>query len=248
MFFALLTTAFAAPDLTPSISVPAGTYVYASGRYTVTVKNVGNQNASASTLSIQLPLTHTTPVLVMGTVAGKSANCTQAGTKINCNMPTIKRNQSSSVYVDLVLPENLGALSLTATTTLAADTNSANNSSTASDALINYDVTFSGGTVTTSHCTGTSLTSYYECTQFPSSISSNQINLDVGGTVSITGYPNYFGSWSQPTADTLEFTIEDSSGVVVDFAGGGTSSTCWEGVATFPSSGSAYVSPYHVCQ
>lgn len=240
----LVAQSFAGTDISPSIAAPTGVSVYGVGRYTVTVSNVGTTNANASVLTIQLPVTHTTPVYVMGTVGAKSSVCNNVGTTIVCNIPSIRKGRSTSIYFDITLPENTDPLVFTATTTLAND--STNNTATATATLNNYSVAFTSGNVTASHCTGTALTSYYECTLFPSSISSFTSTLNLDGSVSISGYPDYSGTWSQPSPDTMLITYTDLGVVVAEFEGYGVPGNCWEGLTTFPNS--AYVSMYKVCR
>ena len=98
------------------------------------------------------------------------------------------------------------------------------------------------------HCTGTGLTAWYECTLFPSSISSHQAEFHDDGTITIPGEPDYSGQWTVTTTvdgNFLEFYYEDPSGVVAEFEGWGADAACFEGLTTFP--GSSYVAPYEVC-
>jgi hypothetical protein len=96
------------------------------------------------------------------------------------------------------------------------------------------------------HCTGTSLASFYECTLYPSSISSHDITLESDGTISFDGDPpDYTGAWSSSPDDQLSFTYSYDGTVVAEFEGYGVSSSCFEGLTTFP--GSSYVAPYEVC-
>jgi hypothetical protein len=240
----LVAQASAAADLATSISVPSAA-VYASGRYTVTISSVGSSNAGASTVRIQLPVTHTTPVAVMGTVGAKSSTCSQSGSVITCTVASLKRNRSTSVWFDMTLPENVGPLTFTATSVLSGDTNT-NNISTATASLSNYAVSFTSGAVSNDHCTGVNLTSYFECTLFPSSIASFDADLAGDGTVSITEEPDCGGTWSQPTSDSLVITYTCGGDVAAEFEGYGVSASCWEGMTTFPSS--TYMSMYRVCK
>lgn len=251
--FALLgvaTPAFAASDLVTSITAPSGVHVYETGRYTVRVSNNGNQTANSASVVIQLPETHTSPqVYVMGVVGAKSSNCTQSGTHLTCTLGTIKRNNSSSVYFDIAIPESVDALVVSATaSTTSSENSTSNNSASSTAALINYDVNFSGsGDVINNHCTGTGLTSYYECELFPSSISSHDATLNSDGSVSFPAEygPDYGGSWTSDGPDHLAFTYTYAGEVVAEFEGYGVSADCWEGLTTFP--GSSYISMYEVC-
>lgn len=242
-------TAFAAADVTPSISAPTGKYVYETGRYTVSVSNIGNKSASAVSLTIQLPKTNTSPtVYVMGTLGAKSASCTQSGTKLTCALGTIARATSTSVYFDIALPESTNALVVDATvTTTSVENSTANNSASSTAALNNYDVSFTGPvTVSNDHCTGTALSSYYECTLFPSSISTHSTVFESDGSISFPLYgADYSGTWWQDSPDHLAFEYYELGTLIAEFEGWGVSANCWEGITTFP--GSTYMSPYHVC-
>lgn len=243
--------AFAAADLRPTISPPSGTHVYETGRYNVTVSNIGNQSASSASVVIQLPTTNTSPqVYVMGTVGAKSASCTQSGTRLTCTLGTIRKNASSTVYFDIAMPESVNPLVLTATASTTSPENStANNVASHTAALLNYDVSFSTPVALVhDHCTGTNLSSYYECTLFPSSISSHDATLETDGSISFPAeYGGTFtGNWWSLSADHLAFEYFDGGVLVAEFEGYGVSGSCWEGLTTFP--GSTYVSMYRVCQ
>lgn len=241
--------AFAAADLSTSISQPSGTMVYATARYTVKVKNVGNQTASSSTVVIQLPVTATSPTVhVMGTVIGKSSTCSQSGTKLTCTLGSIAKNTTKSVYVDLQLPESTNNLDITATaSTTSSESNLSNNAATLTASLYNPTLAFTGPrTVLNEHCTGTSLSAYFECTLYPSSISDHEAVLEAGGTLSFPAYgPDYGGTWST-TSDSLTFTITELGVPVAEFEGYAVDGSCWEGITHFLPS-SPYMSPYRVC-
>jgi hypothetical protein len=224
----LANTAFAAnPDLAVSISAPASQTVYASTRWDVTVSNGGNRDAAVSTVSIQLPTTNTSPtVYVMGTVGAKSSSCTASGTKLNCNLGTIRRGRSTSVYFYIALPESSGSLdfSVAAATTTSGDP-TGNNTASATANMVYYSPTTAGGvTVTNRHCTGTNLEAFFECELFPSSLSEHDATLNVGGSISIPGEPDYGGSWSI-VGDDLTFEYTYLGGVVAEFAGHGVDAT-----------------------
>ncbi len=246
----LVASAFANPDLTASISGPASTYVYATGRYTVTVANSGRTTASSSTVVVQLPLTNTSPqVYVMGTLGAKSATCSQVGNTLSCTLGSIRRGRSTSVWFDLALPESAEPLVLTATAaTTTAEPTTSNNSASHTASLLNYAVSFSAPvTATNRHCTGTDLSSFFECECFPSSITEHDSTFNADGTVSFGPDidPGYGGTWSAPTADSLVVTYTYYGGIEAEFEGYGVSSSCWEGLTFFP--GSAYMSVYEVC-
>ena len=245
----LASAAFAAaPDLTTTITAPTSTpYVYQSARWTVRVNNSGNKDATSVVLTIQLPKTNTSPsVYVMGTLGAKSAACTLSGTKLSCNLGTLKRSTSNSVYFDIALPESSGALTFSATaSTTLAESNTANNASSSTASPLNYSPTVTGPRVMVNrHCTGTSLTSFYDCEVSSGSISSHEVTFNSDGSISIAGAPDYGGTWSVNGTE-LVFEYTELGVPVADFVGYGVDSLCWEGITVFP--GSAYVAPYEVC-
>jgi len=243
----LVSAAFAGTtDLAASITAPSTVPVYTSARYTFNVSNVGSNTTGTASLTIQLPVTHTTPIAVMGTVGAKTAGCTSSGSTIVCPIASLRRGRSTSVYVDLTLPESTEPIVVTSTITLSGDTN-ANNTASVTAALSNPSPTFTYGDVTNSHCTGTNLTSYYECSLFPSSITSFPATLNLDGSVTSTASTAIGGTWSRPTTDSLVITYTEWGTVAAEFEGYGVSDACWEGITTFPSS-TVYVSPYRICR
>lgn len=249
----LAPSAMAAADLTTSITTsPSTALVYSTARYTVTVSNIGNKNATSSTVRINLPATHTSPqVYVLGVLGAKSASCTQTGTRLDCALGTINKNASASVFFDIALPVSTTPFVFTATAaTNVAENSTANNAASRTASQSFFATTVSGPvTMTNSHCTGTGLTSYYECTRFPSSIATHQATFNLDGSIVIPGEPTFSGQWTvtaTPSGSFLEFYYEElGAGVVLEFEGWGSSATCFEGLSTFP--GSTYVSPYRVC-
>ncbi|HNC98462.1 MAG TPA: hypothetical protein PLA94_07285 [Myxococcota bacterium] len=245
----LATYAHAKADIVPSFILPASAVADTAATYTVKVSNIGNMNASSVSVSIQLPVTHTSPqVYVMGTLGAYSSTCAQSGTKLNCNLGTINKNTNKTVTFSLALPQNSVALGFSASaTTTSAENSIANNSATATAnvSYSSYALTGTQVAVTNDHCTGTNLTSYYECTLFPSSISSHNAVLEADGTVTIPGYPDYYGYWGQDTNDHLWFEYWAYGALEASFEGNGVPGNCFDGLTTFP--GSSYVSPYEVC-
>ena len=252
--------AAAAPNLSVSISPPGSTPVYSAGTYGVTVANIGNRDAANVSLTIQLPQTGTSPqVYIMGNLTSFAPPCvvggaagTAAGTRLICNWTTVKKQTSKSVSFTIGLPEKTGALvvSASATTTTAPETDPSNNS-----ASVTADLGYYANSVPldvdieNQHCTGTGLTAWFECTKFPSSISSHlsQFHDDGAGnrTLTFPTEPGYTGTWNLSGA-TLTFSIFDPGGAnVANFSGRGVPAGCFEGLTTFP--GSPYVSPYDVC-
>lgn len=242
--------AHAAPktDLTVAINAPSGTHVYESGHYTVQVSNLSNRNAGSVVLTIQLPVTHTTPVHIMGTLGARDSRCAVSGTKLVCSLGSVGAFSNKTVFFDITFPHSAAALDIDASvTTTTQESNYGNNSARHTASPLTYPVTMSPpDAAVNQHCTGQGLTSYHECTLFPSSISSHDTVFNGDGSISFPGAPpEYTGSWSQPAADRLHFEYFELGTLVATFEGYGVSPTCFEGPTTFP--GSTYMSMYRVC-
>lgn len=258
---ALLTStsapAFAAGPFAPNLSVtltsPVGAKVYETRRYTYKVKNEGNRTAAGSKLIITLPRTGTSPhVYIMGQLVGYTAGCTLAGTTLTCPLGDLIKNQSKNVFVDLNLPYSTEPIVLdaTATTTTSPETNATNNRVVRNAALGTYPVTMSYiDPVVHQHCTGnTWLSSFFECTLFPSSITEHEATFNTDNTISIPAAPSYTGTWIyRPTENRLQFTYFDGAVRIVDFDGRGVGGNCFEGKTVFPNSTSTYISMYRIC-
>ena len=241
----------ATPDLAVTVSQPAVAYVYQPVRYTVTVANVGSPRSAASTLRIELPETNTSPTVhLLGTLGAMTAGCTRAGTTVTCPVPRINAGRSAVFTFDLEIPETSAPVSFDAAVTPGGpDSASANNRRTHVANLRNYSYVIaptSPLTVANRHCTGQGLTSFFECELYPSSLSDHDVLFHPGGaiTIPIAG-PDYAGTWSQPTPDSLVFQYTENGTPVANFVGYGVGGRCFEGVTTFPDS--VYVSPYEVC-
>jgi hypothetical protein len=248
----LAASAHAASDLAVSISAPVGARVYDTARYTVDVRNIGNKTAASVVLTIQLPLTHTSPTTFpMADVVGLDSRCTLAGSRMTCLLGNVSRNTSRSVYADLRFPYSVAPMVIEVNgSTPSAENTYANNSPNhvVSLGYHNASITQTVG-IMNQHCTGQSLTSFRECECFPSSIASHSavLNFDVDRTISFPLYgPQYGGTWSQPTADRLLMQYTEDGIVTANFDGRGVSGNCFEGITTFePTSG--YMSVYKVC-
>jgi hypothetical protein len=246
----------AAPDLAVSVSQPSNVFVYQAVRYTVRVRNVGNQRSATATLTIDLPDTNTSPQsYVLGTVGAMTAGCTRSGFRITCPVGRINRAGLNPNYqdffFDFTIPEAWQPVSFTATVAPGgADTLSSNNSRTHVPLLQNHPYVIAPAApinVTNHHCTGQNLQSYYECTLFPSSITNHAVEFLPGGTIAIPAAgPTYGGTWSQPTPDSLVFQYTEDGLPVANFEGYGVGNRCFEGLTTFVPA-SPYSAPYRVC-
>lgn len=246
--FLLSAPAFAAAVLTVNIAPPAGVHVYETGRYNVSVSNTGNQTSTAATLTIQLPLTRTSPtVAIMGQLGARDSRCALSGTRLTCNLGTINRGTSKAVFFDIALPYSAAPLdfSFRASTT-TAETNLTNNNLAHTAAPLTYALpVIPPVNITNRHCTGIGLTAFFECELFPSSIASHNTVFNADHTITIPAAPTYTGTWTQPAPDRLQFQYFNGATLVVSFDGRGVDGRCFHGMTTFP--GSTYVSAYEVC-
>jgi hypothetical protein len=247
--FLAATPALAASDVRVVIPAPAAQYVYDDIQYGIVVSNIGNQSAAAVKLTVDLPATHTSPTKhVMGTLAGVDPRCVLAGQRLTCTLGTIAKNKSTVVAFAIALPEAAEVLSISAAaTTTSAENSLANNAAGNTPTLLNYAVAVVDGDLgVNTHCTGTGLTSFFECTLFPGSLSAHDVVFHGDGTLSfVDAPPEYSGVWSQDSADSLAFTYFAGDVPVAEFVGHGAAPGCFEGVTVFPDS--SYVAPYEVC-
>jgi hypothetical protein len=251
--FLLSSPAFAATgaNLGVSVTPPSGVHVYEAGTYSVRVDNTGNKNASSVMLSIQLPVTHTSPqVYIMGDLGTFSSSCTLAGTALSCSLGTINRGAWKSVSFTISMPYSTAPLVIDATaTTTTNDTNPANNhlAYTATPLTTTYPVT-APDLMLNSHCTGTGLTSFYECTRFPSSIASFDSILETDGSITIIGAPpNNTGEWTQTGADSLLIEYFEDGLLSASLDARSVDADCYEGPMTFYPP-SPYLAMYRVCR
>jgi hypothetical protein len=247
MFFFVFAPAFAGVDLRTTITAPAGALVYTSGSWSVTVKNLGNTHANNVELVIELPETHTSPnVYVMGTVGAIPSSCVPSGTTLVCALGQIKANKSKVVAVSLELPYSTAPLVVGAisNTPGVVDTNPANNTAAVAAALSYPSISFvPDRDVLAENCTGTGLTSFYECVVSPGSTQSHDATYHADGSISFPWSADYGGSWSQPTLQTLHFDYTELGQVVMTFDGVAVDAACWEGVIL----SGGYTIPYSVC-
>lgn len=224
-------------------------------QYTTRVKNIGNQPASNVTITVEFPLTNTSPTQhILGKLTSYSASagtCGIVARKLVCNVGNIGNNQTRSVTFtfEFQVATNAPVFKTTASTQSTNEQNPSNNVRQFAPALAYPDNIVSGGTYLVTTCTGTNLTSFYECELYPSSQQSFTMDLNPGGTLTIPNEPAYSGFWDQnslPLNKTLHFTIDGPSGREAEFNGFAISGTCFEGITTFPQN-TAYNSAYRVC-
>jgi hypothetical protein len=224
-------------------------------QYTTRVRNIGNQTAQNVVITVEFPLTNTSPTrYILGklsAVSASSGTCSTAGNKITCNVGNIGNNQTRSVtftfeqQVSTVAP----FMKATATTASLNEVNANNNTLTLSPSVTYPNNIVTGGIYLVTSCTGTNLTSFYECERSPGSTQTFEIDLDQSSTLSIPQAPGYFGFWDQNTLlnKSLHFTIDGGSGTEAEFNGFASSGTCFKGITTFPQNPN-YNSAYRVCK
>lgn len=229
-------------------AAPAAPMVNTAYQYTATVRNGGNLSAQNVVLTIEFPLTETSPNrYILGKVTAIPPGCTISQNKLVCSLGTIRNssNPSRSVTFNFEYPVTTKPLNLVArVTTSTGETNQANNSLAFAPTVRYPDLAITSANVLNSLCTGQGLTSFFECELFPSSISSFPMTLEQGGTITVDE-PGYYGTWSQPALNRLQFSI--SNGVDgAQFDGYASGASCFEGITTFTPP-SPYSSPYKVC-
>ncbi len=246
--------ALAAPqhNLVVTVTPPAAPQVNTFGHYVARVTNTGNKNATAVTLSIALPRTHTSPqVFVMGNLANVDGRCSLSATTLNCQLNGIARfGGYTDVHFDLKLPYSSAPLNFTYTANpITGDANPANNTlaTTVAPATIATPIT-TDLHLQHDHCTGTGLTSWFECALFPSSIAGFAADYAIAGqTISIPGEPTFGGTWSQTGgSDRLQVTFTDGGTPVGSIDARGVGGGCFEGPMTF-SPPSPYLAIYRIC-
>ncbi|MFM2418247.1 MAG: hypothetical protein RL385_2970 [Pseudomonadota bacterium] len=242
--------AASAADLTVSIQAPAGVLVEDVAHYVVQVKNVGNRNADGVVLTVDLPATHTSPgVFVLGDLSGVDPRCTRSAARLTCNLGRLNRASQTSVAFDLALPYASAPHAFVARgSTTSAENVLANNRADHVQPLTYYSESVPAPVdADITRCTGTALTSFFECTVYTGATQTFALSLDTGGIIRSVGTTTVVGQWAQPASDSLTMTLVNTSGnVAATFDGKGVGGGCFEGVTTFPLP-SVYVSPYRVC-
>ena len=240
-------------DLQVQLIAPSSVQISTATTYTATVKNLGPSTTNA-TLVIEFPLTNTSPtVAILGTVTESESACSIASNKITCALGSLRKNKSVSVSYSYTAPVSTKTLQMNAiVSSSVTDTITGNNTATVVPNLTYPARSITSAAVVNSHCTGTNLTSYFECLLFPSSIATHDTTLNADFTIGFTE-PGYTGTWSQNAAKTtLFFEYFEASGSgstkIAEFNGHAINGlNCFDGLTTFFPQPSAYVSPYRVC-
>jgi hypothetical protein len=237
------------PDLRVTIAGPNTIAPYSPYQYTVTVKNIGNAPAANVKVVVDLPETDTSPQkFILGTVSGIGTGCTVVTRKLNCTTAGSLNNNQQRVYTfNLALPVASKVLTLRATgsTTTANEQDALNNTATKTPSF-NYPANpFTGGDVLISMCTGSNLSSFFECDLFPSSQQHHIFTLN--GDTSVEVYGDTVGNWDRPAANRLHMLMNDGMGHIVEFQGYAANSTCFEGKTTFTPNPGGFMAIYKVC-
>ena len=188
-------------DVVPTLSLPASTTVYDEARIEVQVDNFGTRSAQDVELHIYLPQTNTSPTVhVLGDVGAMDSRCSLSDTTVVCQLGKIRKNRSKTAWVDLGMvwsSEDIVVDTAVATSTRESDARNNEDSAVATVAYVD-EVLTGPVDVDNWHCTGSDLTAFYECTLYPSSISSHAIVLEAGGTIDFPGAAPgvYGGAWS----------------------------------------------------
>ncbi len=251
----------APPDLRTTITQSPTTVSPRSPyQFRFRIRNVGGTQAQSAKLIVDLPVTDTSPqVFILGDLTGVLATqgCSVANRKMTCNLGTINPNVSKNITFNFAFPISTKTLEIKGTASIVSgptETNLANNQASYVPTF-NYPVNqLSSTNVLVSLCTGTTLTSFFECEKFPSSIQSYTMTLDTGGIITNLPDTNYTGSWTQNQTTApqlfqqLQFTItENGTGDGATFSGFASTANCFEGMTNFIPTTSQYRSPYKVC-
>ncbi len=249
--------AAATADVIVQIVPPVTQTVDVSAQYGIQVSNTGSANANSVVLTVELPVTATSPTRhVMGVLSGLDSRCTQSVNVLTCNLGQIRRNRNTTVTFTLATPYMWVSQDIAASaTTTTSDRNSANNSDS-HEQVLDFVPTDLAGTfdVLITSCYGQNLSSFYECELYPSSYSELDATFEEttpgNGVITFPTLPPEYaglitGDWNQATDEDLAFTIYEANVAEVEFVGKAIGNDCFEGSATFPSSGDMI--PYQVC-
>jgi hypothetical protein len=238
------------PNLRVLLSGPSSVQVYSPYLFAVNVKNIGGSTAVAVRVIVDLPETATSPQkYVLGTVSGIDPRCQLVSRKLNCLLGDLTKSgtgQTKEFTFNLALPVSTRSLQIkaTASTTTAPEADPLNNAATLTPTPAYASNQLASATVLVSRCTGTGLSSFFECALFPDSQTHLVWSLNVDLTITYNG--RFIGTWDQfASPQQLHFVLTGGSSSA-EFSGFASSNTCFEGLTTFTPQ-SNYVSPYKVC-
>lgn len=239
------------PNLRVTMTGPNTIAPYSPYQYSVTVKNIGNAPAANVKVIVDLPETDTSPQkFILGTLSGfNPTNCQVITRKLHCTTSGNLGNNQQRVYTfNLALPVSSKVLQLRATgsTTTPNEQDALNNTATKTPAFNYPALPFAGGNVLISSCTGTNLSSFFECELFPSSQQHHIFTLHPDTSVEV--YGQFVGNWDQNAGtNRLHMLMNDGMGTIVDFDGYASNGTCFEGKTTFTPNPGGYMAIYKVC-
>ncbi len=238
------------PNLRLQLTGPSSAQVRSPYLYTVNVRNIGGSTAAYVNVVVDLPETNTSPQkFILGTLSGIDSRCQVVARKLNCALGNITKsgvNQTKIFTFTLALPVSTRTLEIkaTASTQTTPETDPLNNvaSIIPTPAYATNQITSANVLVTS--CTGTGLSSFFECELFPSSQQSHIFSLNADMSVTYNG--DYIGTWDQfASTQQLHLSLSDGNSGA-EFNGYATNNTCFEGITTFTPI-SIYNSAYKVC-
>lgn len=240
-------------DLSVRLIAPATVNIAQATSYTVTVSNLSQQSSGDISVQVRFALSNTSPqVFILGAVTGLDPRCSLGDNMLNCRLAPLGRNGSTSFNYSYTAPVSTKPLQMTASVSATtADPALGNNSATVLPSLVYPSLPITQSGINVRACTGTALTSFYECTQFPSSMMGFSALLKADQSIELV-QPGYSGSWSQNAAKTsLSMVLYEDQGQgpvqVSTFSGWAINGArCFHGLATHTQSPN-YVSPYEVC-
>lgn len=240
-------------DLQVELNAPATVDVNLPTTYSVTVTNLGGQTSNAINARVTLPLTNTSPqVFVLGTVSGLDPRCSVVAKVLNCSLAALRKGWSTTFNYTYTAPVSTKSLQMTARAgSTSIDPVASNDSASVVPTLVYPVRAISSAAATTRLCSGSNLTSFFECTRYPSSISSFVASLNQDQSIGVAE-PGYSGRWSQNATRTslkMEFfqdlgygpvKVSEFNGMAIHGA------NCFHGLGQHMGSNNE-VSPFELC-
>jgi len=122
-------TLYAAPPQPADLRVmpwqgPASAMVNSPYQYTVTVKNIGGRAASDVKVTVDFPLTNTSPTkYILGKLTGiDPQKCQIVSNKLECNLGNLSVNQSKFFTFNFELPVSTRTITFTAVASTPGET------------------------------------------------------------------------------------------------------------------------------